>query len=212
MDKDQTKELLLSLKLILVGIAFWVIKPRYFLFFLIKPNTLLSIVGLEIVGTVIMVVGLTMIHRIYPFAHTIIALLLTYLVFATNILDIIFYKNEIYQVIALYFPILMSIVLILISKIMESGLRYFKNRALSRKWRYLTFIIFFGYSLPFYTFVSLKVCNFISFNGIFIDTKAILIFLPLVITMVIFVLYYLIMLIKSFNFLSRIQNKGKLNT
>ena len=209
MDKNQTKELILSLKLILIGIVFWII--RYFLFFLIKQDSIFNAVRVEIIGTILIIVALTIIQRIYPFAHTILALILTYLLLAANILHIFLYlyKNEYYRIFNWYMLFALSIILILISKIVESGLRYFKNRELSHKWRYLIFIIFFGISIPLYFFISLYLCDIISFNKIIINTKTILIFLPLVITVIIVILYYLIVLIKSFNFLSKIQNNTK---
>ena len=209
MDKNQTKELLLSLKLILVGIAFWIIRPRYFLFFLIKQETIFNTVVFVIIGTIIIIVALTMIHRVYPFAHTILALILSYFLLIVNILYVFLYRNEYYRAFSLYIPFIISIVLILISKILESGLRYFRNRELSRKWRYFVFIIFFGVSIPLYLFISLKIFGIISFNKIEIDTKAVLIFLPIAITILILVLYYIIILIKSFNFLSKIKNNTK---
>jgi hypothetical protein len=206
LDKNQTKELINSFKLILIGIFFWVIKVRYFTFWLSKYNVL-NIVGLEIIGTILIFIGLIIIHRVYPFPHSIAAVILNIIILVINILDFFLFKYKLFRYMQEYTPFIMSLELIIISKLMELGLRYFENSELSKKWRNIDIIIFFGFSIPYYTYTSLNLCGFIRYEIFVFSPKLIILFLPLIITLFSFFIYYIHTLILSLNYLSKKQKE-----
>lgn len=208
MDKTQTKEFVFSLKLILIGIFFWIIKVRYFTFFWLPEFHFLNVFGLEIIGTVLILIGITIIHRIYPFAYAMVANVLIYIILAINILDFFLFRFKLYREIQQYTPFLMSIVLIVIAKLLEYGIKYFGNKDLARKWKYLAFIIFFGFSIPFYSYVSFNIAGFIKYQGVMITPKIVLILLPIVISLLFCFFYYIRILVMSFKYLGNIQKTG----
>ncbi len=208
LDKNQTKELAFSLKIILVGIFFWVIKVRYFTFFWLSRFHLLNLFGYEIVGTILILIGILIIHRVYPFVSSSIAILLTILVLIIHVLDFFLFKYKIYRAIQQYTPILMSLILFIVSKLMERGLHYFGSIELAEKWRNIGIIIFFGFSIPFYTYVSLNVCGFIAYDVFQYSAKFFLLFLPLFLTILYLFFYYIHALFLSFRFLQKVQ-KGE---
>jgi len=204
-EKNQTKELIFSLKIILVGIFFWVIKIKYFTFFWLHELHFLNVFGLEIVGTVLIMIGIMIIQRIYPFAYTHLAQILIVIILIINICDFIFFDFKIYREFQLYTTFIMSIMLVLISKLLESGLKYFGNQELSKRWMYLAMIILYGISFPYYAFVSFKICGLIQFEGLKLSLKFVLLLIPIFISITSFFLYYIISLIKSFQFLASVQ-------
>ncbi|OHD10642.1 MAG: hypothetical protein A2086_01930 [Spirochaetes bacterium GWD1_27_9] len=208
MDKNITKEFVFSLKIILIGIFFWVIKVKYFTFFWLPEFHLLNVFGFEIIGTILIIIGITIIHRVYPFAYSFFAIGLVYVILIINILDFVLFRFRIYRDIQQYTPFIMSIMLVLIAKLLESGLKYFGNKELSRKWKYLAIILFSGFSMPFYIYTSLNICGFITYEGFQITTKIILIFLPIILSLTFFFIFYLVILIQSFNFLAKVQKQN----
>ena len=189
MDKTQTKEFVFSLKLILVGIFFWIIKVRYLTFFWLPEFHFFNVFGLEIVGTILILTGISIINRIYPFAYAMLANVIIYVILIINILDFFLFRFRVYRELQQYTPFVMSVVLIVIAKLLESGIKYFGNKDLSRKWKYLAVIIFFGFSIPFYIYVSMNVAGFITYKGFAITLKIILMFLPIVLSLIFFFLY-----------------------
>ena len=175
--------------------------------FLLKDNHFLNLFGFEIIGTILILIGLIITRRIYPFIFTFFAELLTYVILIMNILNFIFYKNYTYQQIQYYSPFVMSLSILLISKILENGLRYFGNVELARKWRYFSIIIFFGFSLQYYLYTSLYICGFIRLEHITLNLKLILLFLPFGLLIIFFFLYYLWHIILSFKFLLKTQSE-----
>ena len=101
----------------------------------------------------------------------------------------------------------MSIMLILIAKLLENGTRYFGNHELAEEWRYLGIIIFFGFSMPFYTYVSLNICGFIVYDVFVIRPKIVVLFLPLILAVSFFFLYYLHALVQTFKYLGKVQRE-----
>ena len=196
------------LKIILVGIFFWVIKVRYFTFFWLSPYDILNLFGFEIVGTILILIGILVIHRVYPFVYSSIAIILNILILIINILDFFLFRFKIFREIQQYTPFLMSLMLIFVSKLMENGLRYFGSNELADKWRNIGIIIFFGFSIPFYTYVSLNVCGFIAYDVFQFSPKILFLFLPLLLTFLFLFFYYIHALFFTFRFLQKVQ-KGE---
>jgi len=209
LEKHQTKELVFSLVLILIGILFWVIKTKYFTYFFLAQDHFLNKFGYEIIGTILILIGIIIIKRIYPFVYSLIAEVLAYIILAFNILEFIFHDFQIFKEIAAYLPFIMSLELFFVSKILETGLRYFGNIELSKKWKYFAVIIFFGFSIPYYFFTSLTLCGLIKYEGFKWTTKIIGLFIPFLIVVIFFFSYYLYYLIKSLRFLLKINKEKK---
>lgn len=108
----------------------------------------------------------------------------------------------------LYTPFLMSLMLIFVSRLMVNGLHYFGSNELAEKWSHIGIIIFFGFSIPYYTYVSLNVCGFIAYDVFQISPKIIILFLPLLVTLLFLFFYYIHTLFLSFRFLQKVQ-KGE---
>ena len=209
LEKHRTKELVFSLILILVGILFWVVKIRYFTYFFFPLDHFLNKFGYEIIGTILILIGVIIIKRIYPFVYSIVAEILVYIILILNILEFFLHNFEIFKEIIAFLPFIMSLELFFVSKILETGLRYFGNIDLSKKWKYFSVIIFFGFSLPYYLLTSLSLCGLIKYEGFKFTKKMIGLFTPLVIVLLFFFLYYLHYLIKSLQFLLKISKKRK---
>ncbi len=125
-----------------------------------------------------------------------------------NILEFFLFKYKIFRELQTYTPFLMSLMLIFVSKLMENGLHYFGSNDLAIKWKNSGVIIFFGFSIPFYTYASLNVCGFIAYDVFQFNAKVLLLFLPLILTIIILFFYYLHTLILSFRFLQNVK-KGE---
>ena len=93
MDKEQTKELLVSLKIIIVGIFFWVLKPRYLTILFLSNNNFFNMFGFEIIGTILVLIGVMIIFRSYPFAYSLVSSMYIVFIFIINILDFILYET-----------------------------------------------------------------------------------------------------------------------
>jgi hypothetical protein len=208
LEKNQTRELVFSFKLILIGIFFWVIKVKYFTFFWLPEFHILNIFGFEIIGTILILIGVCIIHRIYPFAFSNIARVLIIFILLMNISDFIFFRYKIFRDFQLYAPFIMSLMLVLISKLMQSGLRYFGNRDLSHRWMHFSTIILFGFSLPYYLLISAKLCGFIQYDDFQITPKFIILFSPVAIIILSVFIYFIVSLVMSFNFLNKVQKDG----
>lgn len=128
-----------------------------------------------------------------------------------NILEFFLFKYKIFREIQLYTPFLMSLMLILVSKLMESGLHYFGSNELAVKWKNSGVIIFFGFSIPFYTYISLNVCGFIAYDVFQFKVKILILFIPLILTIIILFFYYLHTLILSFRFLQNVKEGEQAN-
>ena len=191
--------------LMIVGILFWVIKTRYFTFFWLPELHFLNAIGVEIIGSILIFIGVLIIYRVYPFPYSMVALIIIILIIIFNILEFFLIRYKLFREIMQFFPVLLSIMLLLISKLMESGLRYFGNRELSKEWRYLAIIILYGFSLPFYIYVSMKTCGFITYEGVKISIKILLIFLPILIAALSISVYYLRIIIITFSFLLKVR-------
>ncbi|MBN2546435.1 MAG: hypothetical protein JXB50_11610 [Spirochaetes bacterium] len=212
MDKTETQELMFSLKLILIGVFFWVIKVKYFTFFWLSENYFLNVIGLEIIGTILILIGIIIIHRVYPFAYSSLAILLNWLILGINLIEILnffLFKNYYIFLLNKYTPFIMSLMLFVISKLLKSGTKYFGNLELSKKWEYIGIVIFFGFSIPYYIFISLEICGYISVDSIKLTRKFILFFLPLTVIVLSFFFYYLHAIIMSFKFLLNIKKNNK---
>jgi hypothetical protein len=210
MDKHDTKELIQALRLILIGSFFWIIKLKYITIFILNKYHFLNIYGIEIIGTVLIMIGILIIHRVYPFPYSYLAIALNSIIFIINISEFFllkyqWFRNNIFE----YTPFVMSLMLFLTAKLMESGTRYFNNFELAKKWEHIAIIIFFGFSVPYYTYTSFKVCGFIEYNYWQPTLKFFMVFIPLFITIAFFFLYYIIALVKTFIYLKELYLKDR---
>jgi hypothetical protein len=194
----------------LTGVFFWIIRLRYFTFFWLQEYPILNVVSFHIVGTVLILIGLFIIQRVYPFPHTIFGIILAVIILAVNVLDFFLYNNELYQDIHQFYLVALSLVLLVITKLIETGLRYFGNDELSRKWHNLLYILFFGFTIPLYGIALLTVCDLFHTEKFTLSLQLILIAIPLAVTLLIFFTYYLVILVRSFNFLLRVQENDLL--
>jgi len=206
-DKEQTKELLVSLKIIIVGIFFWVLKPRYLTILFLSNNNFFNMFGFEIIGTILVLIGVMIIFRSYPFAYSLVSSMYIVFIFIINILDFILYENFGYRAFQEYSVFFTSIMLVFISKLMQDGLRHFGSTELARKWSSFASIIFFGFSLPAFTFLTLKNLGYVTLNLINIDGTVFIRLLPVVIVLSFCMIYYMYYLVRSFKYLSNIQKK-----
>lgn len=195
------------MRLIIVGIFFWVLKPRYITSFFLPPDNFLNMFGFEIIGTILVLIGILIIFRVYPFAYSIISSVYILFILLINILDFFLYNNADFKKFQEYSVFFTSIMLIFISKLVQDGLRHFGSSELARKWSGFAIIIFFGISIPSYTYLTLKNLGCISFSFHTITKNMILGFLPVGIVALFCMAYYLIYLAKSLKYLSSIQKK-----
>jgi hypothetical protein len=105
----------------------------------------------------------------------------------------------------------MSLMLVIISKLLESGIRYFGDSDLSKKWRYIAVVIFYGFSIPYYIYVSMDLCGFIKPNIFEYRPLVLVLFSPVILTILYLFIYYIHTLIISANFLNKIQIKYRQN-
>ena len=73
MDKEQSKELLNAFKLIIVGIFFWILKPKMITLFFFTDSHFLNTFPFEIIGTIGILIGILLIFRTYPFAYSLVS-------------------------------------------------------------------------------------------------------------------------------------------
>ena len=211
MDKNETKWLTVSLKLILIGIVFWVVKPRYLTHFILPEDNFLNAYGFELIGTILIMTGLVITRHVYPFFYTFFAEGFAVVVFVLNVLNFFLRDNEIFRQINCYDTFFMSLCLFFVSKLLENGLRYFGAPELARKWRYFAIIIFFGFTIPFYMTTTLFVCDLIQRESFVVTGKLIGLAIPFLITIISAVIFYVVYLVKSFGFLNQIQRENEDN-
>lgn len=209
MDKKETIVLIRSLRLIIVGIFFWIFKIQYISYFIIPDSKLFKLLSLDIIGTLLILIGTSMISSIYPFAYTRICRVYAYIILIFHILHFFLYKNPVFQVIEYYNPFFQSFMLYFVSKTMQHGLKYFGSIDLARKWRNFAVIMFFGICMPYFTFTSLTISGFITLNAdlSLFTPRIILLFTPLLLTILGCIIYYTFNLISSFRYLWDIQAK-----
>ncbi len=210
MDKEQSKDLLWPLRIIIVGIFFWVIKPRYLTILFLPADNFFNVFGLEIIGTILVLIGVFIIYRIYPFPFTMISTVYIVFLLLYNISELIFGRYNFFITLKLYSPFFISIMLVFVSKIIQDGLRHFGSTELSRKWSYFAIITFFGFSVPYYVFVSMSVLGFCRFDDFYnykITSNSVLLFLPVLIAFAFFLIYFVYYLIVSYKYLVGIQKK-----
>lgn len=207
LDKEQTKELSAALKLIIVGIFFWILKPRLITRFFLPADNFFNIFGIEILGTILVLIGVMIIFRSYPFAYSLISSLYIIFIFLINVLEFFMYDNFGYRMFQSYTPFFTSIMLFFVSKLMQDALRHFGSTELARKWSGFAIIIIFGFTIPNYTWLTLKNLGYINFTGIDINGKIFISMLPVLIVVIFCMIYYSYYLIRSFNYLSGIQKK-----
>lgn len=209
MDKERSRDVIMSFRLIIVGIFFWIIKVKYITQYFLPENHFFNSVGLEIVGTIMILVGITCIRRLYPFAFAMISQVYIIFIALFHTLHLFLYKNSIFAAIYNYNFFLTTIMLFFIAKLFQNGLRYFGGSELSRKWKYFAIIIFSGLIIPIYLFTTLYICGFITFKGFQFNSPIILLFIPFLLAILSIALFYLKYLVKSFNFLSAIEKNNK---
>ncbi len=208
MDKNRTQELIVSSRLILIGMIFWVIKLQYFTFFWLPENAFFANIGFEILGTIVILTGIIIIYRIYPFIDSIIAKYMLIAILLLNAVQFFLYNNIVFRQIHSFVPVMMSLVLFIITKLMKHSLRYFSNDELSAKWDMLGNTIFFGFSIPFYIFIAAHICNLIKYDTILKPTvKILFLFIPIGIIILIFFIYFIRILFSTLKFLNLQKNK-----
>lgn len=210
MDKSETDIFLRSLKLILIGIFFWIIKIKYFTIFLFPKGFILNELGVELIGTIIILLGLLIINRVYPFVYSSFALFLCCFIGCINLLEIFnyfFIKSYHLYILNKYIPFFMSILLFFIAKLLKIGIKYFGNIELSKKWETIGVVILFGFSIPYYAFVSLEIKGFLMFEKAVFDKTFFLLFLPLFFVIITLFFYFITTLVKTFKFLDSIKSE-----
>lgn len=207
MDKEQTKELLLSLRLIIVGTFFWLLKPKFFLSFFLRCDSLCSILGLEIVGTILILIAILIIFFVFPFTYSLISCVYIIFVLVLDVLDFFLYRNPHYQLVQRYSLFFMALMLFFVAKLMQEGLRHFGSTGLSRKWADFSLWIFFGFCIPDYILVTLYNFGLLTLPSGKTLQDVTLMLSPVIIITAFCLLYYICFLVKSFQYLSSIQKK-----
>lgn len=210
MDKEQTKDLLRALKLILIGTFFWLIRPNIIASFFVKVNHPFQLFyGLEIVGSVLIFIATLIVFFVFPFQYSMISVVVSLSILILNILDFFLYKNPIMQIIHSYLPLLMSIMLHFAARLMQVGMRHFGATHLSRTWKTFSLQIIFAFSLPYYIFITGKHFNLITVATGEVLRDFIIAMIPAIILLAFCFIYYTIVLVKSIKHLSQIQNRYK---
>ncbi len=208
MEKNRTHELILSSKLILIGLILWVIKVQYFTFFWIPESDLFANIGLEILGTSLILVGIFIISRVYPFIDAVIAKYILFVVLVLNVLNFFLYSFPVFKEIHSFAPVLMSLVVVTITKLMKHSLNYFSNSELASKWDIFGNITFFGFTLPFYLFISAHICSLIEYERFMkLNLKVLLLFIPYGILVAGFFIYFITVLFDTLKFLNKIKEQ-----
>lgn len=195
------------MRLIIVGIFFWIIKPRYLTNIIFDETNFFNVFGFEIIGTILVLIGVAIIFRVYPFAYSIISGIYILFILAINILDFFLYNNPSYKAFQEYSIFFTSIMLIFITKLIQDGLRHFGSTDLARKWSSFAIIISVGFTIPYYIFLTLKNYGFITFHIPSISGKMFLHLAPVIVVLLFCFGYYMYYLVKSINYLTAIQKK-----
>lgn len=213
MDRTETKILVNSLKLIVIGIFFWILKIKYITLFFFPKSYVLNQIGFEIIGTILILTGLFIIHRVYPFAYSSFAILLCWFIAFINIIEILNYfiiKSYYIYILNKYLPFLMSLLLFLIARLLKSAVKYFGDLNLSKKWDAISLVILFGFSIPYYAFTSLEIYGFLSLEKARFGKAFFLLFTPLFIIILYLFFYYIYTLANTFKFLNHITKNKKI--
>lgn len=210
MDKEQTKDLLHALQLILVGTFFWLIRPNIIAsIFVSVKHPFQLFYGLEIIGSILIFIATLIVFFVFPFQYSIISVFVSVSILILNIFDFFMYKNPIMQIIHSYLPLLMSIMLYFASRLMQVGMRHFGATQLSRTWKFFSILIIFAFSVPYYIFTTVKHFDLITFPKGEVLRDFMIAMIPAMILMLICFVYYAVVLVKSIRYLSQIQNRYK---
>lgn len=209
MDKEQTKDLLRTLQLILIGTFFWLIRPNIISSFVSVNHPFQLFCGLEIVGSVLIFIATLIVFFVFPFQYSMISMIVSFSILVLNILDFFMYKNPVMQVIHSYLPVLMSIMLHFASRLMQVGMRYFGAMQLSRTWRTFSVLIIFSFSVPYYILITANHFNLIvPPTGDALQTF-LAAMIPAIVLVAFYFIYYAVILVKSIRYLSQIQKRYK---
>lgn len=211
MDKEQTKDLLHTLQLILIGTFFWLIRPNVISSFLVSVNHPFQLFcGLEIIGSVLIFIATLIVFFVFPFQYSMISMIVSFSILVLNILDFFMYKNPVMQVIHSYLPVLMSVMLHFASRLMQVGMRHFGAMQLSRTWKTFSVLIIFSFSVPYYIFITAKYFDLIVFPTGDVLQTFLAAMIPAIILVTFCFIYYAVILIKSIRYLSQIQKRYKI--
>lgn len=211
MDKEQTKDLLHALQLILIGTFFWLIRPNIIASFFVSVNHPFQLFcSLEIVGSVLIFIATLIVFFVFPFQYSMISMIVSFSILVLNILDFFMYKNPVMQVIHSYLPVLMSVMLHFASRLMQVGMRYFGATQLSRTWKTFSVLIIFSFSLPYYIFITANHFNLITFPTGDVLQAFLASMIPAMVLVAFCFIYYAVILIKSIRYLSQIQKRYKI--
>lgn len=210
MDKEQTKDLLHALQLVLIGTFFWLIRPNIIASFFVSVNHPFQLFcGLEIIGSVLIFIATIIVFFNFPFQYSLISLIVSASILILNILDLFIYKNPVMQVIHSYFPVMMSVMLHFAARLMQVGMWYFGATKLSRTWKTFSVLIIFSFSLPYYIFITANHFNLITFPTGEVLRNFLVAMIPAMILIAFCFIYYSVILIKSIRYLSQIQKRHK---
>lgn len=211
MDKEQTKDLLHALQLILIGTFFWLIRPNIIASFFVSVNHPFQLFcSLEIVGSALIFIATLIVFFVFPFQYSMISMIVSFSILVLNVLDFFIYKNPVMQIIHSYLPVLMSVMLHFASRLMQVGMRYFGATQLSRTWKTFSVLIIFAFSLPYYIFITANHFNLIVFPTGDIMRTFTAAMIPAIVLVAFCFIYYAVILIKSIRYLSQIQKRYKI--
>lgn len=211
MDKEQTKDLLRTLHLILIGTFFWLIRPNIVSSFFTSVNYPFQLFcGLEIIGTVLILIATLIVFFVFPFQYSLISVIVSFSILVLNVLDFFLYKNPVMQVIHSYLPVLMSVMLHFASRLMQVGMRHFGAIQLSRTWKTFSVLIIFAFSVPYYIFITAKYCNLIVFPTGDVLQTFLAAMIPAIVLVTFCFTYYGLTLVKSIKYLLQIQKRYKI--
>ena len=77
----------------------------------------------------------------------------------------------------------------------------------SQKWSKFAVIIMFGFTIPYYSWTTVNIMNFVTYSKISFNGKIFIAMLPVFLIIFYSMIYYLYFLILSFNHLSSVQKK-----
>lgn len=211
MDKEQTKDLLRALKLILIGTFFWLIRPNLIAsVFMEVSHPFQLFYGVEIVGSILIFIATLIVFFVFPFQYSMISVFVSVSILILNILDFFLYKNSVMQVIHSYLPVLMSIMLHFASRLMQVGMRHFGATKLSRTWKILSLLIIFAFTVPYYVFITATHFDMISIPTGEVLRDFLITMIPAMVLVLFCFVCYAVVLVKSIRYLSQIQNRYKI--
>ncbi|MCG8570910.1 MAG: hypothetical protein MJB14_12295 [Spirochaetes bacterium] len=207
MDKNQAKELIQAFRLIIIGLIFWLFSTKNLFILFYPESALLHIIDTQIIGTILIMIGVIIIRSFYPLAYSAVSVVFIIFILIINILNMIFFRNPGYHTFSHYNIFFNSFMLFLIAKLFQNGLKYYGSMELSHRWRYIALILFFGFTVPCYTLTTMIVSRFVIFSQIKLNFRYLVVFFPILATFILLVLYYLRNLYYSFQFLQSVNKK-----